>query len=82
MACLDLHLTLPEALAAEAREQGLLEPPAIEAMLREELRRRRVEKFFKVADQLAADGTPPMTQEEIQGEIDAVRAERRRRNAG
>lgn len=81
MAALKLNLDLPEDLTREARDQGLLTPQAIETLLREELRRRKAAEFFQTADRLAADGTPPMSNEEIEAEIDAARAERRRRDA-
>ena len=66
---------VPESLATkEAQKAGLLAPDAIEAMLREGLRRRAADEFLQAADKLAAAKTPPMTMEEIQAEVAAVRA--------
>ena len=77
MCALELKLTLPDNLAREAEAGGLLTPQAIETLLREEIRRRRVDKLFNAADRLANLDTPPMTESEIQAEIQAVRAQRR-----
>jgi hypothetical protein len=72
---------LPEALAREAEANGLLAPEAIERLLREELRRRRVNSLFEAADRLAALDAPPLTDAEVQAEIEAVRTERRTSHA-
>ncbi len=51
---------------------ALLKPEAIESLLREEIRRRRVNSLFEAADRLAAlDG--PLTETEVEAEIAAVR---------
>jgi hypothetical protein len=77
----ELKVTLPDRLAREAREAGLLSPKAIKTLLREAMRRRAAARaFLAVADRVAAAGVPPMTEEEIQAEIDAVRKARRRRS--
>jgi hypothetical protein len=78
----ELKLTLPDRLARAAREAGLLTPKAIKALLEEAMRRRAAAReFLAVADRVAAAGVPPMTEDEIQAEIDAVRKARRRRAA-
>ena len=69
-----LTIDLPDNLAKEARNAGLLAPDAIETMLRETLRRRAVNGLFTAADKLAAANFPPMTMEEIQEEVNVVRA--------
>ena len=75
-----LTIELPDQLVDEARDAGLLAPEAIEAMLREQLRQRGIDELFDATRRLAATpGEPAMTLEEIQVEIDAVRAERRAR---
>lgn len=76
---LQLTLALPDQLAEEARAAGLLTPAGIERLLREEVRRRRVDKLFEAADRLAAVDTPPLTPAEVESEIAAVRAGRRAR---
>lgn len=77
-----LEVTLPDNLAREAGEIGLLTSAAIEAMLREALRQRRVNRLFTAMDAAAQAGLAPMTMEEIQAEVNAVRAERRANAAG
>ena len=74
-----LTIELPDELAQEARERGLLASAAIEAMIRDALRRREAQELLESAAKLAAVRIPPMTMAEIQREVDAVRAERRRR---
>ena len=76
----ELKVTLPDRLAREAREAGLLSAKAIKRLLREAMRRRAAAReFLAVADRVVAAGVPPMSEEEIQAEIDAVRRARRRR---
>lgn len=69
----ELRLTLPDSLAREAEANGLLTPEAIEALLREEIRRRRVNQLFGGADRLANLGMPPLTGSEVEAEIEAAR---------
>jgi hypothetical protein len=51
-------------------------------MIREEIRRRRVERLFAAADRLAAQENPPLTEAEVEAEIQAARAKRRAADAG
>ncbi len=74
---LELTLTLPDTLAREAEARGLLTAEALAALIRAEVQRRRVEQLFAAADQLAALPTPPLTEAEVEAEIQAVRSERR-----
>ena len=78
MTTLEVKLDLPESLAKEARQAGLLAPEELERLVREALRAKRVERLSKARGKLATDPLPPMTPEEIQAEIDAYRAEVRR----
>jgi hypothetical protein len=82
MAAREIKLNLPDILAREAEESGLLTPQSIEALLRAEIRRRRVDCLFEAADRLAALDLPPLTEAEVEMEIQAVRSERRTANAG
>lgn len=75
MTRLNLEIVLPDALVAQAREAGLLEPAAIGEMVRKALLAKRVEKLAEARKVLAANPLPPMTSEEIQAEIDAYRLE-------
>ena len=72
---LELKLKLPDSLAREAQASGLLTSQALEALLREEVQRRRVTKLFVGVDRLAA--LPPLTEAKIEAEIQAARAEKR-----
>ncbi len=75
----EVVLTLPDNIVEEAEEFGLFKPLIITSMLKEEIRRRKVNKFFEAADRLAALGGEPMTNDEINAEIAAARRDRRRR---
>ena len=70
-------ISLPDSLAKEASQAGLLNTPVLEGLLREEMRRRAKDELRGAMDRMAAIDQSPMTEEEIQAEIDAVRAERR-----
>jgi hypothetical protein len=72
-----LTIDLPDNLAEEASQAGLLTPNAIESILRETLRNRAVNGLFTAANKLATANFPPMTMEEIQEEVNAVRAQRK-----
>jgi hypothetical protein len=69
----ELTVTLPDALAKEAAKEGLLTPEAISQMLREEIRRRSAAELFQAMDRMTAVPGEPMSEDEIQAEIDAVR---------
>jgi hypothetical protein len=79
---LDVRLTLSDSLAREAKASGLLEPGSLEMLLRSELKRRRVDRLFAAADRLASLPPPPLTEEEVESEIQAVRAQRRANASG
>jgi len=72
-----LTFDLPDKLVREAKSAGLLTPKGIEAMLRENLRRCAIDSLFSAADKLAAANPAPMTMEEIQEEVNAVRKRRK-----
>ncbi len=76
-----ITIELPEDLAEEARRHGLLAASAVEAMIRETLRRRAARELLEAAGELAAAELPPLTLAEIQEEVDAVRSRRRQRAA-
>ena len=76
---MQLKVNLPGTLASEAQAAGLLTPSAIERLLREAVRSKAVNELFESADRLAAANHPPMTMDEIQAEVDAVRKARRER---
>ena len=79
MTRLDIKLELPDNLAKQAKEAGLLEPKALQILLREEVRRRRIARIAAGRTNVAAAGIAPISMEEIQAEIEADRVERRNR---
>jgi hypothetical protein len=81
MAMCDIKLTLPDGLAREAEANGLLTPETLERLLREELRRRRVNHLFEATGRLAEIETPPLTGTEVEAEIQAARRSRRATDA-
>jgi hypothetical protein len=75
-----IQIELPEATAQAARAAGLLTPQALARLLDEALKRREAaDRLLSIADRIAAAGIPPMTEEEIDAEVKAARAERRAR---
>jgi len=73
-----VQITLPDALAQEAAQAGLLAPEKMERILRERLRQERVDRMVAARGALAAQPLEPMTPEEIGAEITAYRGEQRR----
>ena len=82
MTTLHVQLTLPDRLAQEVEASGLLQPEALERLLRDELHRRRAGHFLETADRLAALDLPALTEAEVEAEIEAARRERRGGHAG
>lgn len=74
-----ITLSLPDKLANEAEATGLLKAESMEALLREELRRRRIGSLFKAADKLANSSAVTLT--EVEAEIQAARKARHLRRA-
>ena len=77
----DVRLKLSDREAREVKASGLLNPGSLETLLRSELKRRRVDRLFAAADRLSSLPIPPLADEEVESEIQAVRAQRRA-NAG
>jgi len=73
MVTVDFKLSLPEQLLKEAEDAGLLSSSSIERLLRDEIRRRRMDVFFSTIDKLAALDLPILSDEEIAGEIHLAR---------
>lgn len=73
----ELTVTLPDDLANKARAAGLLSSEGIERALREALRREAGRKLLELGKEMRASDVPPMSDEDIQVEVDAVRATRR-----
>lgn len=75
----ELTVKLPDELASQIRAAGLLNDGALEKIFREALRKQAVGELFSALDEIEALKLPPMTEAEVQAEIDAARAERRTR---
>lgn len=78
-----IQIDLPEATAQAAREAGLLTPEALSRLLNDALRRQQAaDALLAIADRVATAGIPAMSMEEINAEVRATRAERRKRAGG
>lgn len=74
-----IEINLPDQLAQEAQSAGLLTQEAIEAMLREQLKKQAGERLNAFWADLPVEELTPEIEQEIVDEVRAVRAERRRR---
>lgn len=78
-----VELDLPESLAAEAKAKGLLDPKRVAGLIARELGHEADQRsFFDMVREIRAQPGEPMTMEQIQAEVDAVRADRGAREAG
>lgn len=76
----NIQIELPDATAKAAREAGLLTPQALDRLLTDAIRRQQAaDTLLEIADRVADAGIAPMSMEEVDAEVKAVRAERRRR---
>lgn len=76
-----IEITLPDELAQEAIQSGMLSPAAIEQLLRERLKAKLVGELFEAMEIMHAVDQPSyMSLEESHEEIAIVRAERRASN--
>jgi hypothetical protein len=76
-----ITLQLPDSLVNEASASGLFEPSTIEKLLREELRRRRIDRLFEATDKLSNLDLPVLTDAEVEAEIQAARNARKSTDA-
>ena len=76
MKTVTLTLTLPRELATEASQAGLLTSESLVALLKSEVRLRRINNLFAVIDRLDPKNTDILDIDEISAEIAAARAER------
>jgi hypothetical protein len=79
---LDIQLRLPSSVAREAEARGLLRPESLESLLREELRKGRIDRLFEAADRLGSIPLTPLTDAEIEAEIRAARSRQHASHAG
>ena len=73
----DVLLKLPEELVERAKEAGVLTDERIAAMIEAEIKREFHLRRFKETVEQLRDLQPPMTQEEIDEELEAYRTEQR-----
>ncbi|MGD0538242.1 MAG: hypothetical protein ABSC03_11425 [Verrucomicrobiota bacterium] len=72
-----VQLDLTESVAAKAGAKGLLDPQNLTRLIEREVEAESARRdFFEMVRELRALPGEPMTMEEIQAEVDAVRAER------
>jgi len=73
------QIELPDATAQAARAAGLLTPQALDRLLTDALRRREAaNSLLSIAERVEAAGIAPMSMQEINAEVKAGRAERRK----
>jgi hypothetical protein len=78
-----IEIELPDATAKAAKEAGLLTPQALDRLLTDAIRRRQAaDALLAIADRVASAGVEPMSMEDIDAEVKAVRASRRQRAGG
>lgn len=78
MTTLEVKLDLPDHLAREAQAAGLLTSKALAQLLRDAMRRQAAQTLLAGAARATAAGSKPLSMDEIQAEVNAVRKARRR----
>lgn len=73
MTTLQVKLDLPDRLAREAKAAGLLTPESLSQLLKQALRRRAGQALLAGTARAAKAGSMPMSMDEIQAEVNAVR---------
>lgn len=76
-----VQINSPDELAQTAASAGLLSAAAMEAMLREQLRRRAGEALTSMWRRAPQEELTPEIEQEIVGEVRKLRAARRLREA-
>jgi hypothetical protein len=76
-----IQIDLPEATAKATRDAGLLTPAALDQLLNEAIRRQAGRRLLDVAKRIHEAGIEEMSMDEINDEVQAVRAENRAREA-
>jgi hypothetical protein len=77
-----VRINLPDQLAREAKQAGLLSEAALEKLLREQLQAKRQDEFFTALERMERMPEPSaMSPEDVADEIRTMRAERRARAA-
>ncbi len=76
-----VQINLPDELAQKAASAGLLSADAMEAMLREQLRRRAGEALQAMWQREPREALTPEIEQEIVEQVRQVRAQRHQRGA-
>lgn len=79
MTTLELKVNLSDRLAREAQAAGLLTPRALADLLKDAMRRHAAQTLLAGAARATAAGSKPLSMDEIQAEVAAVRKTRRGR---
>lgn len=77
MTILEVKLNLPDQIALQAQRAGLLSGQAIERLIEEAVRRAAGKKLLDAMQRLREANVPPLTEEEIDAEVKAVRVARK-----
>lgn len=74
-----IQLDLTESVAAKARAKGLLDPASVSRLIERELDLEEPQRAYRemVEKMRAYPDDEPMTMDEIQAEVNTVRAQRR-----
>ena len=80
MTTLELQLNLPDELAQRAQSAGLLAPAAIEAMLREQLKKQAGEGLRAMWARMPREELTPEIEQEIVEAVREDRAEQRKKS--
>jgi post-segregation antitoxin (ccd killing protein) len=78
---LELKLSLPDQLANQARDAGLLTSEAIERLVREAIRKAAAQRFVELGKRLRSPGGAAITEAQLEAELKDVRAELREARA-
>lgn len=79
MTTVEVKLNLPDEVAKEAKEAGLLTEQALGQLVEEAVRRESGKKLLEAMQLLRAANEPLLSEEEIAAEVRAARAARRAR---
>jgi post-segregation antitoxin (ccd killing protein) len=77
MTTLELKLNLSDRLAREAQAAGLLTSTALAKLLRDAMRKQAAQTILAGAARATAAGGKPLTLDEVQEGVNAVRQQRR-----
>lgn len=73
-----VQISIPDELARDAQQAGLLSSEGIAALLRQQLKTTHVDAMFAAMDRMAGVAEPDiMSAEEVAEELAALRAQRR-----